>query len=94
MGRQQNSSAGRIARIMGGRRGIGAAIVRRRTADGYDRGLNFLQKTENAQSVADDVRRLGRKCERLPFDVVDEAQGQAGLGKRLETHRTCAPRVL
>jgi 3-oxoacyl-[acyl-carrier protein] reductase len=85
MGRQQNSSAGRIARIMGGRRGIGAAIVRRRTADGYDRGLNFLQKTENAQSVADDVRRLGRQCELLRFDVADKAQVQAGLGKRLET---------
>ncbi|MBM3296354.1 MAG: 3-oxoacyl-ACP reductase FabG [Candidatus Aminicenantes bacterium] len=74
----------KIALITGGSRGIGAAIVRRLAADGYDIWLNYRTQAEKALSVAEEVRALGRECVLLPFDVSDDSQVTAVLGPRLE----------
>ncbi len=80
-----------MALITGGSRGIGAAIVRQLAADGYDIWLNFQKNTQPAESVAVEVRQLGRTCELLQFDVADEAQASAALNERLDV---CCPDVL
>lgn len=74
----------KIALITGGSRGIGAAIVRRLAADGYDIWLNYRAQAEKALSVAEEVKALGRECVLLPFDVSDDSQVTAVLGPRLE----------
>ncbi|OGD12013.1 MAG: 3-oxoacyl-ACP reductase [Candidatus Aminicenantes bacterium RBG_13_62_12] len=76
---------GSLALVTGGSRGIGAAIVRRLAADGYDIWLNFQSQTQKAQDVAGEVRALGRECELLPFDVSDESQVSGVLGARLNS---------
>ena len=73
-----------IALITGGSRGIGAAIVRRLAADGFDIWLNYRTNTEKAEEVAKEVRELGRKCELLQFDVSEHQQVADILGKVLE----------
>jgi 3-oxoacyl-[acyl-carrier protein] reductase len=82
---------GKLALITGGSRGIGAAIVRQLAADGHDIWLNYQRNTENAESIAGEVRHLGRTCELLQFDVADEAQVSAALNERLDV---CCPDVL
>jgi 3-oxoacyl-[acyl-carrier protein] reductase len=85
MRQNQDNKEERIALVTGGSRGIGAAIVRRLAADGYDIWLNYLRSADQARQVADDVLKLGRACDLVPFDVMDEAQVTAALAKRLET---------
>jgi len=80
-----------IALVTGGSRGIGAAIVRQLAQDGFDIWLNYQHNTEIAESVAQEVRQLGRTCELLQFDVSDQSQVSKQLDERLET--TC-PDVL
>ena len=75
---------GDIALVTGGSRGIGAAIVKRLASDGYDIWLNYKSNTEKAEKVAQEVRRLGKSCEVLQFDVSDRVQVTDVLGKLLE----------
>ena len=78
----QNSK--KLALVTGGSRGIGAAIVKRLAKDGFDIWLNFQSNTEKAETVAREVKNLGRECELMPFDVTDEFQVLTELNKRLE----------
>lgn len=80
-----------IALVTGGSRGIGAAIVRRLASDGYNIWINYLSQTQKAQSIANEVKSLGRECELLPFDVSDASQVSHVLGERLENQ---CPEVL
>jgi len=91
MRHEQEQKGERIALVTGGSRGIGEAIVRRLAADGFDIWLNYLRSADKAQRIAEDVRSLGRACDLLPFDVMDEVQVTAALAKRLETR---CPEVL
>jgi 3-oxoacyl-[acyl-carrier protein] reductase len=84
MNKKNSGPNGKLALITGGSRGIGAAIARHLAADGYDIWLNYQRQAAHAESVAADVRRLGRTCELLPFDVADEAQASAALEERLD----------
>jgi 3-oxoacyl-[acyl-carrier protein] reductase len=74
----------KLALVTGASRGIGAAIARQLAADGFDIWLNFQRNRDSAESVAAEIRRLGRACELLPFDVADEAQVLAALQERLD----------
>ena len=73
-----------IAFITGGSRGIGAAIVRQLALDGYDIWLNFKSNTQLAEKLADEVKKIGRVCELLQFDVADGKQVTLLLKDRLE----------
>jgi 3-oxoacyl-[acyl-carrier protein] reductase len=84
MNKKNSGNIGKLALITGGSRGIGAAIVRQLAADGYDIWLNYQRNTAQAESVAAEVRTLGRACELLPFDVADESQVSAALNERLD----------
>jgi len=84
MNKKNSGTIGKLALITGGSRGIGAAIVRQLAADGYDIWLNYQQNTAQAGIVAAEVRKLGRACELLQFDVADEAQVSAALNERLD----------
>ena len=64
----------RFLLVTGAGRGIGAAVARQAAAAGWDLALNFARDGAAAQTVADDVRRLGRRAITLQADVADEAQ--------------------
>lgn len=76
-----------LALVTGGSRGIGAAIVRQLAHDGFDIWLNYQHHSQLAESVAAEVRALGRQCELLPFDVTNSTQVSQQLDHRLE--QTC-----
>jgi NAD(P)-dependent dehydrogenase (short-subunit alcohol dehydrogenase family) len=60
--------------ISGGSRGMGAATARLAAARGYDVALSYLANEQAAQSVADDVRRLGQRALAVQADSADPEQ--------------------
>jgi len=60
--------------ITGGSRGIGAATARLAAAQGWDVAVNYTRDAVAAESVAADVRALGRRALVLQADVADHAQ--------------------
>lgn len=68
-----SSSVSRILLVTGGSRGIGAAVARRAAAAGWDVAINFTRDAAAAESVAADVRQVGRRALTVQADVADEA---------------------
>ena len=68
-----------VALVTGASRGIGAAIAVRLAREGFDIWLNYRSNTAAAESVAAQIRELGRDCLLLPFDVSDEAATRDAL---------------
>ncbi|MDP1898852.1 MAG: SDR family oxidoreductase [Rubrivivax sp.] len=60
--------------ITGASRGIGAATARAAAARGWDVAVNYTHAAEAAETVAAEVRALGRRARVLQADVADEAQ--------------------
>ena len=65
--------------ITGSSRGIGAAIARRLARDGFDIVLNYRSNHAAAETVAAEIRDLGRDAELLPVDVTDRPAMKAAL---------------
>ena len=63
----ENGLTGRVALVTGGSRGIGEAIVRRLAADGADVAFTYRTGQQEADTIARDVRDMGRQA--LPIDV-------------------------
>jgi 3-oxoacyl-[acyl-carrier protein] reductase len=69
----------RRALVTGASRGIGRAIALALAKDGFDLGLNYRSRHDEAAAVADEVRALGRTAWLLPFDVADREASAAAL---------------
>ena len=59
--------------ITGGGRGIGAATALAAARAGWDVAINYREKTERAEQVIAEAKRLGRKAIAYRADVTDEA---------------------
>src|SRR5690348_11881095 len=60
---------GRIALVTGASRGIGRAIALALAKAGADVAINYLSRSEEAQSLAAELQRLGRRGEAIQADV-------------------------
>lgn len=70
-----------VALVTGGSRGIGAAVVRRLAADGYDVAFTYASRAEDALKVAVDVESLGRRCLTAAVDASSLEQTRAFLDR-------------
>ncbi len=64
----------KIALITGASRGIGRQIALEFAKEGADIGINFKKSTEAAKTLADEIKKMGRKAILLPADVGEEDQ--------------------
>jgi 3-oxoacyl-[acyl-carrier protein] reductase len=71
--------AGRALLVTGGSSGIGRAIALGAARAGADVALTYRASQAAAETVADDVRALGRRAAVLPLDLSDATQ-IAGVG--------------
>ncbi|HVJ93730.1 MAG TPA: SDR family NAD(P)-dependent oxidoreductase, partial [Labilithrix sp.] len=74
----------RCALVTGASRGIGAAIARCLARDGFDVVLNCRDNRELAESVAEEIRAIGRAATVSVFDVTDAAATSKALEGLLE----------
>jgi 3-oxoacyl-[acyl-carrier protein] reductase len=76
----------RRALVTGASRGIGRAIALALAKDGFDLGLNYRSRHEEAEKVAGEIRALGCEAWLLPFDVSDRAGSAAALEADVREH--------
>ena len=62
---------GKVAIVIGGTRGIGAAISRRLAADGASVGITYLNRADDAERLAAELRSAGRHALLVQADVSD-----------------------
>jgi 3-oxoacyl-[acyl-carrier protein] reductase len=72
---------GKIALVMGGSRGIGAAIAKRLAADGANVAIIYTKGTDAAASVVKEIERAGRKAIAIQADATDAKAVEAAVEK-------------
>ena len=72
--------------VTGASRGIGRAIALRLAADGYDLALHHRASADAIETVAAEVRLLGREARFLAFDLADRAGCKHALEEYLAAH--------
>ena len=73
-------STNKVAVVTASDSGIGKACALMLAGQGYDIGITWRSDEHGAQQTADEVRKLGRRAERVRLDLADPQQG----GKALE----------
>jgi len=63
-----------IALVTGASRGIGKAIALALAKEGADLAINYRQQSKAAESVAAEIKTLGRRCITVQANVSDSAQ--------------------
>jgi 3-oxoacyl-[acyl-carrier protein] reductase len=76
---------GRAAVVTGGSRGIGRAACRLLAAAGADTALGYRLNREAAESVAAEIRKLGRKALAVQGDLSRRKDADALMAAALET---------
>ncbi|MFC3456304.1 SDR family NAD(P)-dependent oxidoreductase [Amycolatopsis speibonae] len=74
-----SSLAGKAALVTGGSRGIGAATVLRLARDGADVAFTFTVSRDQADALAEQVRKLGRTAVPLQADSNDLEQVRSAV---------------
>jgi 3-oxoacyl-[acyl-carrier protein] reductase len=72
--------------VTGSSRGIGRAIALRIARDGHDVVVHCRSRREDAESVAEAVRGLGRSARCLQFDVTDRERCAELIGSDIAAH--------
>ena len=72
--------------VTGSSRGIGRAIALRLAREGHDIVVHCRSRRDEAESVADMVRSLGRAARVLAFDVADRQQSAQALQQDIDAH--------
>ncbi|MBV8429246.1 MAG: SDR family NAD(P)-dependent oxidoreductase, partial [Hyphomicrobiales bacterium] len=62
----------KVLLVTGGSRGIGAAICRRASKEGYAIALNYVRDEDAAERVARECRACGTTCEMFQGDMAHE----------------------
>jgi 3-oxoacyl-[acyl-carrier protein] reductase len=65
---------GKIALVTGASRGIGRGVALSLAAAGADVAVNFRVAKEEADSLADEIKKLGRRCLTIQADVSKEPE--------------------
>jgi 3-oxoacyl-[acyl-carrier protein] reductase len=71
--------------VTGSSRGIGRAVAVRLAADGHDIALHCRSRRDQAEQVAEEIRRAGRSAALLTFDVADRESARAALEADMES---------
>ena len=76
---------GKAALILGGTRGIGAAISRRLAADGAAVAMIYLSRAEEAADLAAELQAAGAKALAIRADIADPAALEAAIDETIAT---------
>ena len=60
--------------VTGASRGIGRAIARQLAGQGFELGVHYRDRRDDAEQAATDIRESGGQCNLLQFDVADRQQ--------------------
>jgi len=80
-----NSIQGKSALVLGGSRGIGAAIARRLAAGGAAVALTYVQGASAADAIVADITKAGGRALAIQADSADDAAVEAAIAKTVET---------
>jgi 3-oxoacyl-[acyl-carrier protein] reductase len=72
--------------VTGSSRGIGRAIALRAAADGFDVVVHCRSRRDEAETVANEIKALGRQSRVLQFDVADRAACVQALNADITQH--------
>jgi 3-oxoacyl-[acyl-carrier protein] reductase len=79
-----NSIQGKSALVLGGSRGIGAAVARRLAAGGASVAITYVQGASAAEAVVDDITKAGGRAIAIQADSASDAAVEGAVAKTRE----------